>query len=449
MTTLPSRLLLRAFQNYQPPLGDQLIPLSAAPFLGRTIFYRAPGQILLVNTADTAREILKAPEQFTREGDVFFMDNLREHLGQTVLNSDGKNWKAKRSELAPPFMPRCLNGEIPRLASEANQFAKQLQSHKGEIDLGLEFKRFVFHSIIRTIFDYEGSDSQYTAIQKSIQLFLSSILTENIFRIAGSPAKFLYSLSTYLKPGASVTPASGLKDIYGFLDDILKAKWSGILDGSAQDLFSQMIRARIVEGKLSENDKIEVYNEMVVLIMAGHETTAESLSWLLYFILKNPELHKQLTQEALQANPVGFDFTDMPLLLKCINESLRLAPPIFSIVRHTSTTQTINGIQIPKDTNVIISTININRNPHVWGRDASQFRPERHKLPNGKIYLNPDLFNPFGHGNHTCLGMMLALMQIPIVARELLCHTSLALAGAPGLSPGMTLGLKNLMVRKK
>lgn len=148
----------------------------------------------------------------------------------------------------------------------------------------------------------------------------------------------------------------------------------------------------------------EIVEEIIALILFGHDTSASALSWVVYNILSRPQWQQELI-EGLSANP------EHPLLAGCIAESHRLTPTVTQLIRQAEQDTTVAGHPIRRTQSVYISLVMLNRNPRVFENPHS-FDPRREN------HLPASL--PFGAGTRLCVGKNLAETQIRIAASVLL-----------------------------
>jgi len=160
-----------------------------------------------------------------------------------------------------------------------------------------------------------------------------------------------------------------------------------------------------------------LYNEILALVFAGHETTTLALTWTLYLLARHPEVHGKLMEEldgVLEGRtPNASDMDKLPYLSAILHESLRLYPPFWILSREALAEDFIEGYRVTKGTQVILSPWVMHRNPDVWERpdvfDPTRFLgdapADRHRLS----------WLPFGAGPHKCIGMGLAMMELHLI----------------------------------
>ncbi|XP_077977891.1 steroid 17-alpha-hydroxylase/17,20 lyase-like [Glandiceps talaboti] len=174
------------------------------------------------------------------------------------------------------------------------------------------------------------------------------------------------------------------------------------------------------------DDKVVVQTVMT-FFGAGTETVVSSMKWFLVEMILHPEIQKKIHQEidevvGVERRPVYADHDNLPYLKAAMYETLRLHSIVpLSLYHRTICTTSVNGCQIPDDTNIIPNHWAIDHDPDVFN-DPYVFRPERFIDPNSGrcVSFNEMNFTPFGMGRRVCLGEMLAKMEYFLIAANLL-----------------------------
>lgn len=184
--------------------------------------------------------------------------------------------------------------------------------------------------------------------------------------------------------------------------------------GEADDILAVLLRSTTEDGELLTD--VEIRDQLVTLLLAGHETTATTGAWAMERVVRHPEVLRRLTAEAL-------DGTDDTYAKAVTQETLRTRPPLVAVMRRTVADFELAGYRIPRNTWVITPFRAIHRNPELFP-DPDAFRPERF------LEQSPPMFGwvPFGGGPHKCLGMHFAMLELKVVLHELLRRVELRAA---------------------
>ncbi len=202
--------------------------------------------------------------------------------------------------------------------------------------------------------------------------------------------------------------------------------------GGEDDLVSILVGERDLAdgGDGSGLTDREVRDEAMTLLLAGHETTANALSWALHLLATHPEVQATLAAEVAtipDGRPVGVD--DLPALVctkAVLDETLRLFPPAWITTREVATPTTIAGVDLPVGAQVLVSPLLVHHDER-WWNDPESFDPDR--------WLHPDpdrpkwAFVPFGGGARSCVGEHFARIETTIVLAEIVRRWRLEPAG--------------------
>ncbi|XP_028416656.1 cytochrome P450 3A7-like isoform X2 [Dendronephthya gigantea] len=183
-------------------------------------------------------------------------------------------------------------------------------------------------------------------------------------------------------------------------------------------------------------DEEELFSQIFIFLFAGHETSAVSMSWLLYFLAQNPDVQKRLRQEVKitlnEKEECWETYDSMEYLTAVVNESLRLRPSAPVYRRKVIQEDNILGYKIPADSVIVIPLYALHRKPEYWS-DPKTFNPERFLEPNRQN--NPNhryAFIPFSSGPRICVGYRFALMEMKVVLSALIRRFSFSMI--PGMS---------------
>lgn len=201
------------------------------------------------------------------------------------------------------------------------------------------------------------------------------------------------------------------------------------------DALAMLVRAAGTDGR--QMSDAELRDQLMTLLLAGHDTTATSLSWALERLTRHPEVLARAVAAAeasAAGDPAGDEYLDA-----IAKETLRIRPVVFDVGRVLKESVEIAGYRLPAGMTVIPAIGLVHASDAVYG-DAAQFRPER-MLPQAqgrKATLTPTTWLPFGGGNRRCLGANLASAEMRIVLREVLRRVDLETTTAPGESRRMS-----------
>lgn len=194
-------------------------------------------------------------------------------------------------------------------------------------------------------------------------------------------------------------------------------------DESRKDILHLMMAARDEEGNPMTDT--ELRDELLTLLFAGHETTATAMSWALYWIHSQPEVHEKLIQElkSLPKNAEGMNIFRLPYLTAVCQETLRIYPVgMLTFARTNKESVDLMGYQLPPKTPVVGCIYLTHRREDLYPQ-AEQFKPERFL----ERKFSPYEFFPFGGGSRLCIGMALAQYEMKLVLATILLNYELNL----------------------
>jgi len=358
-------------------------PERIATFRGETVIFRQPDQI---------RFVLK-DRRFVRA------DLLRLAFGDGIVTSEDKPGSERRKVLArqfgTPFVSRFFENSLEVFAEKLAAWPNGI-----EVDLARECNRMTLEVICRTAFGRPlGQD--FKSIAGAIGLSVASI----------GP---LSGLSVCESPGISPDFQGNLRKIAQAFDSfalplIRKARSSESKDDN--------ILAALAESSLSEQ---EVRDEIVSLLVAGSETSALTLSWSLVELHHRPETYHALRREAeavLGSKPQFEKIGELVKTKAVVEETLRLHPPVWHMVRRASVDIDVLGVPIKAGTDVVVSPYLLHRDKELWESPCS-YLTERfldRKAEREEAYM------PFSSGHHICLGRKAALVEV-VVLLALFCQ---------------------------
>ena len=282
------------------------------------------------------------------------------------------------------------------------------------------FSKLTLEVILSTAFGVDagiqlGEDTEI--LEKAKALFQTPILVRQLARLPFG--------KSFLKLMSSL---SGNKPLYfqGVAKEIIKSRRQQGLTGR-KDLLHLMMVANeetTVEGVSKLSDE-EIIAQAIVFLLAGYETSSNTLSFTLYYLALNQDVQEKLRaeiKEAVESNskrkPLYELAQNMEYLDCVIKESQRLYPPGAFPTRQCAEDYDLNGIHIPAGTEVVIPIYALHHDPDAW-QDPEKFDPERFRGP-AKDAIHPFQFLPFGAGPRNCIGMRFALMEIKVALARIL-----------------------------
>ncbi|KAN0081681.1 Cytochrome P450 [Tylopilus felleus] len=377
--------------------------------------------------------------------------------GKGILWADGEDHKRQRSVLLPGFGSKESKAFLQVFKDCADAICVRWMEIIGNcdgrtvIDITSWLSRGALDSIGQAAFDVQLGTVQDNAhpLAKKYENYLGDIFglppAKQIFIQAASKYIPTHIYQWMLDNGSNPRLARA-RDVKNTVTDVAKElvreKGGALLQGKGNtDIFTLLVKANMdANAKIKLSDE-ELLAQMRTLLVAGHETTATTMSWILFELARHPKIQSRLRDEIRNTEAIVCargdsllkvqDLEAMPYLDAVIKEGLRIhpsAPQSFRIALQddilplskpilTESGDMLNEVHIPKGTEIVISNAAYNRNKDIWGEDAHEFKPERwldggmgdRKLPGIGVYSH---LMTFSTGARACLGWRFALTEI-------------------------------------
>ncbi|XP_022103239.1 phylloquinone omega-hydroxylase CYP4F11-like isoform X2 [Acanthaster planci] len=384
-----------------------------------------------------------------------FYELFFDWVGEGLGTAEGAKWKRNRRLLTRSFNLDILrtytpvsNDCVEVLLEKMNQAA--VEGQQFEMYSGLVL--CTYDVILRTACSYKSSCqirqidqengfnvlSACEALLQFIQLRQYSnrlLLIPWIFRLSANYSEYRNAFQ-YLRKFAGKLVEERKKELSEKAD-------AGDPITKPRDFLDTLVMARDEEG--SGLTVKEMVDEVNTFLFAGHETTATSMTWFLYFLSKHPE-HQTKIREEVEEILAGRDseritvkdLSRLEYMTMAIKESLRMMPAGPLISRTLTAPYTVDGVTIPQGTMVGICLHQLHHNPTVWGDDHMEYKPSRF-LPENVAKMDPFSYSPFSAGSRNCIGQQFALNEMKVFTARILKRFRLKwVEGEPDLMPSMT-----------
>lgn len=392
-----------------------------------------PIHVTLVAHPDHVRHVLQDnARNYNKQTRGFAV--VRELLGQGLLTSEGDFWLRQRRLAQPAFHRQRLAGFASTMVKATEDLVTALE---GRIASGQPFDvaEDLTHLTLRiaglTLFgtDLGGESRAVGDALGRVQTFANERLTQLIPLPRALPFP---SHRRFEKDAAT-------------LDRVVRS----IIErrhregGEHHDLLQMLMDARDEDTGERMSDT-QLRDEVLTLLLAGHETTASTLAWTVMLLSQHPEVRQQLEAELAQVlagrAPTVEDLPRLALTRRVVDESLRLYPPAWIFSRAAIQDDVVGGYRIPKGGYVLIVPWVLHRHPKLW-RNPEVFDPDRF-LPEHERERPRFTFFPFGGGPRQCIGNQFALMELVLVLATLLQRVRLDLAPGHPLAPAPAITLR-------
>lgn len=367
---------------------------------GDIFYYRAAWiHVYFLNHPDLIEAVL------VRNYQNFLKDHVirksRWFFGEGLLTNEGESWLRQRRLSQPAFHRDRIASYARIMTGYASQM---LDSWKQDKTLAIhqEMMQLTLRIVVRALFNVEAE--QIGAISTALNVMMRN---STGVRLLLPPA------ARYLPTPAMIQFRRAVRRLDDTVYGIIAARRRNEIDSG--DLLSMLMQARDEDGGRMTDKQLR--DEVMTFLLAGHETTALTLTWTWYLLAQHPaveqELHEEL--ECVLAGRVP-EFSDLPALSfteQVIKESMRLYPPAWSVARTVISEFELRGYKIPAGSNVVMSQWIMHRDPRYFP-DPEKFDPSRwateraQKLPRFAYF-------PFGGGPRQCIGNSFAIMEATLL----------------------------------
>jgi cytochrome P450 len=336
---------------------------------------------------------------------------MRPAVGDSLLMAEGETWRWKRRLAAPFFTPAALSRSAPQIAAPFQALAQVWRTRRGsQVDVVAAMTAATLDVIDSLLFSRRG-EIDPKAISGAIDDYLDPISWRIGLASLGVP-----SWMPFPGWGKMMRAKSRMRRLIQGL--IAKRRSADALEN---DLCGKLMGARDPETDrpLSDEDLVDM---LLTLIAAGHETSANALSWAILCLAEAPQIQEQLVKEIAAVagtESIGTEhLARLPTVKAFLMETMRLFPPVPVFSRRTIKPETFGGHKFAPGTMLFIPVYAIHRHERLWRNptqfDISRFMEGRDKLIARTAYL------PFGAGPRICIGASLAMMEMTIGLATLL-----------------------------
>jgi cytochrome P450 len=384
------------------------------------------GSVCVVNDPAGIRHVLVDNAANYRKDDLT-RRLLGPGLDGGLLLVEGDTWRMQRRVLAPLFTPRMTARFRPAMADAAQALvARWRRQREGRrIDVAAEFSRVTLDVLERTIFP-QGLGRDPGAFIKAVTEYFDTAGRIDPLDLLGLP--------DWLPRLGRRRAAPALAFFADAVDAIIAKSRASLADATPHDseradLLTLLLSAADPEtgAGLSEH---EVRANILTFIGAGHETTANALTWTCYLLSQNPAwralAEREVDEKLREGETPGPD--DLPIVRAVLEEALRLYPPAASLTREAVRADRIGNERIAPGTRIVVSPWIVHRHKRLW-TDPGLFDPARF-MPGAREKIDRFAYIPFGAGPRICIGMGFAMQEAVIIMASVL--KNFRLDPAPG-----------------
>lgn len=389
-----------------------------------------PFRYMIVNEPEAVRQVLVDNHRNYKKSRNY--QGLKLVLGDGLVTSEGDFWRRQRRLAQPAFHKERLASFVRTMVSDA---AAMLERWRGggaasSFDVHHEMMRLTLRIVTRTLFSTD-SDADADAVGRAMTVAIDHV---------NEYADALVRIPPWVPTPKNVRFNRARRTLDALVLRIIDERRKAT--DKPNDLLSMLMSAQDEETREQMTDR-QLRDEVMTLVAAGHETTANALTWAFYLLSQHPRAAERVRVEAQSVlggrRPTIEDLPRLVFTRSVLEETMRLYPPAWIIEREALAEDRLGGYRVRRGSVVAMSPFTLHRNTRYWDRpdefDPDRFSPARAMARPKYAYL------PFGGGPRLCIGNAFAMMEAQIILAMVASEWSLALA--PGfaveLDPSVTL----------
>ncbi|WP_428230137.1 cytochrome P450 [Flavobacterium sp.] len=332
---------------------------------------------------------------------------LSKYLGKGLLTVDGEFWLKQRRLIQPAFHKQKMNQLVGNMNETIALELKDLIEDK-PVDLFPVMSQLAFNVVAKSLFQLSISDEKLNRIKFIIEEVQNFLIKE----IRLPHKAWWFSLSGQVRNHLELAQENN-----SIIQEIIEERMAS--KEEINDLLNMLLETRYED--TGEGMSVsQLVDEIKVLFIAGHETTANALTFALHLLGRNPEVQQKVFDEITgiqsQTGDIVEQLQKMSYTNAVLNESMRLYPPAWITDRQNVTDDVLAGYHIKKETLIGVSFYELHRNPKYW-ENPNQFIPERFLGEQRKQSMQ--YFYPFGAGPRMCIGAGFAIYEMCLTISQI------------------------------
>jgi cytochrome P450 len=375
-------------------------------------------------------------------------ETLRALLGVNLFTDEDESWQWHRTLLNPMFAKRRLNGLVNLMIAPIEDLVADIDTRGAdavELSMSDAMVKLTLNVVGNALF---GKQFGPIADEMSGDVTTGLRFGERVMRVflVAAPPKKLFRgvMRAGFAPVPLPWPFHTMQRVARSLD---RAVWDLLRDRKAHptdspDLLNYMLCAEAEDGTRMPDKRVR--DESLTFMLAGHETTANGLSWMWYLLALNPKARARMLAEVDQVlqgrTPTADDLPHLPWTTACFLEALRYYSPAWAIPRVAIRPDVIGGHRIRKGTTVILPAHTVHHDPR-WWPNPEEFDPSRF-LPGAGKERPRCAYIPFGGGKRICIGQNFAVMEAVLTTAIMSQHYVFDLKPGHPVDPEATLTLR-------
>jgi cytochrome P450 len=384
------------------------------------------GGFVLLNDPDLIRYVL-VDNAANYPKDDLQLEKLTPAIGRGLLTAEEESWRLQRRTVAPLFQPAGVASYLAAMAVSVGEMLARWEAHArsgATVDIAREMTALTYDIISRTVFSNE-IQTPPDIMGEAITTYFEALGRIDLWDVLPLPRWLPRPAFIKARPAQRIFRSEVLR--------LFERRRARIAAGEAvpDDLVTRLINARDPETGAPLSDAV-VHDNLVTFIGAGHETTANALTWTMFLLSAFPEADARVAAEAVDAPDADAlaRLTDTRMVLE---EAMRLYPPVPFMSREAFERDRIGEVTVAAGTRIIIAPWVLHRHRKLWP-NADTFVPERF-APENRAKIPRFAYLPFGAGPRICVGMTFALQEALLALTMIARRFRLTLAEGAQVTP--------------
>jgi cytochrome P450 len=409
MKELPTISQLQVFKNRKTILKNPL-PFHRANFekYGDIFKVKVGFRKTIIFTRDAAiiRHILQKQHKKYQKSELQTED-LAKYIGHGILTSNGEHWRIHRRMVQPAFHKKKLQGLLGIMKQAIDSELKRIEPGTNQ-DIFPLMGDLAFQVVAQALFSRFDIQKNMEKLQDYTERNQKMLITE----MRQPYFKWWFNVSGKIKRHLALAQKGR-----HILNNIIEERLAS--GEEKDDLLDMLLNATYEDG--THMPRHQLIDEVLILFTAGHETTANALSFTLFLLAKHPAIQNKVLKEVenidLETDDLIQSLSQLTYTKQCIEEALRLYPPAYVIDRKAIADDVVQGQNLPKGSLVLMSIYELHRSSAFWD-SPEEFNPDRFDITLKKDYSSH--YYPFGAGPRMCVGNNFAMYEMIIAVGQII-----------------------------
>ncbi|MEN3380992.1 MAG: hypothetical protein V7608_1036 [Hyphomicrobiales bacterium] len=397
------------------------------------------GYVLLADPDLIRRVLIDNAANYPK--DALQLEKLEPAVGRGLLTADGESWRLQRRTVAPLFQPQSVERYLAPMAASIDALLDRWARHAetgAVIDVAREMTSLTYDVISRTVFSHE-IETPPDVMGEAITTYFDALGRIDLWDVLPLPR--------WLPRPAFIRAKPAQKIFREEVRRLLARRRARIEKGEAlpDDLVTRLMNARDPETGAPLSDVV-IHDNLVTFIGAGHETTANALTWTLFLLGEfsgaDARMAAELKRVPADRTPGEGELAGMAVTRMILEESMRLYPPVPFMSREAIGPDLLGDAQVVRGTRIIIAPWVLHRHRKLW-TDPDLFVPERFS-PQRRAAIARFAYLPFGAGARICVGMTFAMQEAMLALAMIVRRFRVTLAEGTTVMPYARMTLRPL-----